>query len=257
MEENTNDCAAAKKRAKRLPLWIRVTIIIISIILVLAATVIIYSADYYKATDDAISAMSGSLTDGNYTVFNGGGNIGFIFYPGGKVEHTAYAPLMRALADNGISSVLVEMPLKLAVLNADAWREAKELLPNVEKWYIGGHSLGGAMAASALDENIFEGLILLAAYPTKEVNIPALCVYGDNDKVMNLDKYNTGLDLFNKSYKEAIIFGANHSGFASYGQQNGDGEAGISGEEQIDITVDEIIDFITNGIYTPSVPSSN
>ena len=43
---------------------------------------------------------------------------GFIFYPGGKVGYTAYAPLILALAEQDILCVLLEMPFNLAVLDS-------------------------------------------------------------------------------------------------------------------------------------------
>ena len=80
---------------------------------------------------------------------------GFIFYPGGKVEYTAYAPLM---------CVLLKMPLNLAVLDVNAADSVFDMFPEISSWYIGGHSLGGSMAASYALENTdkLEGLVLLA-----------------------------------------------------------------------------------------------
>ena len=86
----------------------------------------IYAADYYHADDAAVAAMSPAA---DVTVEQKGNTLAFvpedaetglIFYPGGKVEYTAYTPLMRMLADNGVLCVLVEMPLNLAVLNMNA-----------------------------------------------------------------------------------------------------------------------------------------
>lgn len=69
--------------------------------------------------------------------------VGMIFYPGGKVQCEAYAPLMLACAQRGIFCVLVRMPGNLAVLHPDAADGIPEKYPQIESWYIGGHSLGG------------------------------------------------------------------------------------------------------------------
>ena len=45
---------------------------------------------------------------------------GLIFYLGGKVENTAYAPLLYDLAADGILCVLVKIPCNLAVLDMNA-----------------------------------------------------------------------------------------------------------------------------------------
>ena len=82
-----------------------------------------YAADYCHADDAAAAAMNSSANvsveqKGNTLAFiSEDAELGLIFYPGGKVEYTAYAPLMRALADNGVLGVLVWMPLNLAVLD--------------------------------------------------------------------------------------------------------------------------------------------
>ena len=72
---------------------------------------------------------------------------GLIFYPGGEGENTAYAPLLHGLAADGVLCVLVKMPCNLAVLDMDAADGIAEKFPQIDSWYIGGHSLGGAMAA--------------------------------------------------------------------------------------------------------------
>lgn len=72
---------------------------------------------------------------------------GFIFYPGGRVPAQAYAPAVRAIADAGYTSVIVPMPFGLAVLAADVADGVIEAHPEIDDWVIGGHSLGGAMAA--------------------------------------------------------------------------------------------------------------
>ena len=58
-----------------------------------------------------------------------------------------YAPLLHDLAEDGILCVLVKMPCNLAVLDMNAADGIPECFPEVTDWYIGGHSLGGAMAA--------------------------------------------------------------------------------------------------------------
>ena len=108
----------------------------------------------YPAGEKALAALQSSsgvtvTAEDNMTVFMPEEVAqGLIFYPGGFVEHTAYAPLLRSLAEEGWLCVLTEMPFDLAVLNMNAADGIRERFPEVERWYIGGHSLGGAMAAS-------------------------------------------------------------------------------------------------------------
>ena len=171
--------------------------------------------------------------------------VGFVFYPGGKVEYEAYAPLMEKLAEQGVLCVLLHMPANLAVLDVNAADGIQEEFPNITEWYIGGHSLGGSMAASYLGEHAeeYEGLILIASYSTadlKGTDLNVLSIYGENDQVLNVEKYRDNKDNLPEDYKEMIIEGGNHAYFGSYGEQDGDGKANISNAEQIEFAANEI-----------------
>lgn len=223
-----------------------------AVLLVLVLAVAVYAGDYYRADAAAALAMQGSDTvtveqSGNLTVFAPeSAEAGFIFYPGGKVEHTAYAPLLLKLAQKDILCVLVQMPLNLAVLDMDAAEGIPDRFPEIENWYIGGHSLGGSMAASCAAENPekFEGLVLLAAYSTAaltETDLKVLLVRGDRDGVLNLEKYTQSMPNLPEESCQLVIAGGNHAQFGSYGPQKGDGEATLSAGEQLAVTVQEIL----------------
>ena len=186
---------------------------------------------------------------GDMTVFEPEDPVaGFIFYPGGKVEYTAYSPLMLALAEQDILCVLLEMPFNLAVLDSSAAEGIPEQYPEIDCWYIGGHSLGGSMAASYAAEHTedYAGLVLLAAYSTAEImNMDVISLYGSEDGVLNREKYLDYRGNLPKSTEEIIIEGGNHAGFGSYGFQDGDGESLISGEDQVEITADALANLIS------------
>lgn len=200
----------------------------------------------YDASPDALAAMQGSTHNGHAQVFEPEDALaGLIFYPGGLVDHAAYAPLMQALSDRGILCLLTEMPLDLAVLDMNAADGLQALYPQVDRWLIGGHSLGGAMAASYLSKHAdaYDGLVLLGAYSTADLSgtdISVLSVYGTEDGVLNREKYAECLKHYPERFDEIVIGGGNHACFGDYGAQKGDGEAAISREEQIRITADAI-----------------
>ena len=215
-----------------------------------------YVSDYYHADETALEAMAYQTDsvqteqDGNVTWFvPENSTTGLIFYPGGKVEHTAYAPLMRACAENGILCALVRMPGNLAVLDANAADGLQQEHPEVTTWYIAGHSLGGAMAANyaaAHSENL-AGLILLAAYSTKDLTgttLRVLSVYGSEDGVMNRESYEKNWSNLPADTTEVVLDGGCHAQFGNYGPQDGDGIPTISGEEQIRQTAEAITAFI-------------
>lgn len=120
--------------------------------------------------------------------------------------------------------------------------------PEIEQWYMAGHSLGGSMAASYVGAHaeIFDGLILLASYSTQDLgtsDLRILSLFGSNDQVLNMEKY--------QEYKsnipqviEYVIEGGNHAYFGAYGEQEGDGGATIDNETQISMTADMIAEFV-------------
>ena len=163
-----------------------------------------------------------------------------IFYPGAKVEYTAYLPILEKIKQScGITCILVKMPFNMAIFDTNAADKIIDQLPDIKNWYIGGHSMGGAMAsdyASKHQEKV-KGLILLGAYiygnyPDKY----ALTVYGT---------FNTSVaEKINYTENIVVIEGGNHAQFGNYGKQKGDPDATISSEEQQNITVAAIKDFL-------------
>ena len=153
---------------------------------------------------------------------------------------------MAACADNGVLCVLVQMPFNLAVLDIHAAEGIQAAYPEIETWYIGGHSLGGSMAASHLSNHIdaYDGLILLGSYSTadlSETDLQVLSIYGSEDKVMNRVKYDENKANLPGDFIEVVIDGGCHAYFGMYGPQDGDGKATISNEEQIILTAAHIL----------------
>jgi hypothetical protein len=210
----------------------------------------VYTLDYYRADDTAKAAVT--LENGRVKML-GDMNVfmpekaadtgtGFIFYPGGKVEAAAYAPLLSQLSQKGFTCVLLKMPFNLAVFDVNAADKVYSEFPQIKKWYLGGHSLGGAMASSYVGKNSdkLSGLILLGAYPVNDSTLPTLVLYGSEDINLDLTKL--------EAVKNKIeISGGNHAYFGDYGEQKGDGIAAITRAEQQAIAVNEIVKFISEG----------
>lgn len=217
-----------------------------------------YLGDYYHADEEAIAAFESDssvavteLANGDLVFEPESAEAGLIFYPGGKVEYTAYIPLMQECADRGILCVLVEMPFNLAVFDINAADGIEEAYPEIEDWYIGGHSLGGSMAASYLEKHIddFEGLILLGSYSMvdfSDSDLNVLSIYGSEDRVLNKEKYEQNKSNLPDNFSEVVIDGGCHSFFGVYGNQDGDGTPTITNEEQIQLTAAEIAAFAEN-----------
>ena len=100
--------------------------------------------------------------------------VGLIFYPGGRVDARAYAPAMHALAEAEYLSVVVPMPFNLAVFGADRAADVQAAFPEIAHWAVGGHSLGGAMAARFVHRHpdVVDGLALWACPGQKARILP-------------------------------------------------------------------------------------
>ena len=242
-----------RKRGTLLPRILLIGFIVITaLILILSAALDMLSYDREEALiEEFCRELSYERVekDGYISYLADNSDKGFIFYPGGLVDEEAYEPLLASLADKGISAFLVPMPLDLAVLNVNGADGIIADNESITEWYIGGHSLGGAMASSYLKENSedFRGLVLLAAYSTEdltELNTEVLSVYGTRDCVMDMEKYAECKQNLPNNALEQIIYGANHAGFGMYGAQKGDGRSNLDCGEQIEIAAEIIGRFI-------------
>ena len=172
-----------------------------------------------------------------------------IFYPGGKVEYTAYTPLLYALASDGIDCFLVKMPFNIAFTGKNK-ASGIMLRYKYKSWFLGGHSLGGVAASMYASEHPLpeaagpDGLILLASYPTAALSMPVLELYGSEDDVLNHKRFKESESYLPAGSRIEVIEGGNHAQFGDYGVQKGDGTALITREEQQKQTISLIESFI-------------
>lgn len=242
----------SKKKGK----WIPILITGFVIILIFSVTAS-FLGYVYKADTEAIYSYNNEFIDNVKEKELANGVVayvpqdeikaGLVFYPGARVEYTSYEPLLNACAEEGIVCIVVKMPQNLAILGINKGVDVTKYFPNVTNWYIGGHSLGGSMAASCASNHseIFKGVVLLGAYSTNDItDLEVLSIYGSEDGVMNKNKYNKNKDNLPDNFTEYVIKGGNHAYFGMYGKQNGDGNATISNKAQINETAQIIVDFI-------------
>ncbi|SDC32090.1 alpha/beta hydrolase [Geotoga petraea] len=177
--------------------------------------------------------------------------VGLIYYPGARVDPKSYVPLAIEISKENITIFISKMSFNFAVFSPNKALEIVESNQDIDKWFIAGHSLGGAMAAKVVYENpgIFEGLILNASYPAennslKDKNVRVLSIYAEYDGLATVEKIDNSKDFLPEDTKYVFVEGGNHAQFGYYGPQNGDLEADISREEQRDIIAREMINFI-------------
>lgn len=206
------------------------------------------------------SALQALRTDGSVRVshakegwvfapVNGKAAHGLVFYPGGRVDVRSYAPYARAVAARGFLVVLVPMPLSLAVLNPAAADRTIDLHPEISTWTVGGHSLGGAMAAQYAGDHLdaVNGLVLLAAYPpdtadSSKSSLVVSSLVGSQDGVINRTTWQSARRLLPEDTRYLEIAGGNHAQFGDYGMQPGDtSQPDLSADEQQAVAVEESV----------------
>ena len=217
----------------------------------LAAAFLIYAGTYRHADRGALAALDSgdgvevTATDYGWHFDGPSDEAALVFYPGAKVEAEAYAPLLRLLAGRGMDACLVKVPFRLAFFGPDRASEAMAR-HDYPRWYVGGHSLGGVVAANyaTAHPDRVAGVILCASYPTKPLpeGMTEVLVYGSEDRVLNLDRVTDGRRFAPARYLEREIAGGNHAWFGSYGLQPGDGAATISPEAQREAAVRAILE---------------
>ena len=207
-----------------------------------------YEADTAAVAKFSVAGVSESSSEGNLYFGAGTEKCGLIFYPGAKVDPVSYAPLMRAIASEGVFCAVCTMPFDLALFGAHRADAVRKAYPAVETWFLAGHSLGGVMAARhlAARPDDFRGLILLASYADVDLSalpLPVLSLYGSEDGVMDRGRYEESKKNLPASFEERVIEGGCHAGFGFYGPQKGDGEPSLSPEEQVRAAAALILDF--------------
>lgn len=220
-------------------------LVLLVVLAALAGAFFWYVSDYYRAEESATALLTedDSITvQDNLTILPSAqpSDMAVIFYPGAKVEATAYLPLLDQIRQTGVTCILVDMPFHMAIFDGDAAQTVIDQFPDIAHWYIAGHSMGGAMASqfAADHPDEVDGLILLGAY-----------IYGDYPPEDTLTIYGS----LNQSVEDHLdytenvveIAGGNHAQFGNYGPQKGDTPATISTEEQQAQTVAAIQAFIS------------
>ena len=237
----------------------RILIALAVVVVVLAAATVWYVNDYYHADNVALAVVADedgtadgvevrTLPSGDIAFVPDHPTAGLVFYPGGKVQPEAYAPLMQKCAQRGILCVLLKPTFNLAIIDMDAANGVTAQFPDVSTWVLAGHSMGGVAAAdyASRHPDEFDAIAFLAAYPAVDLSKldgKVLSIIGSNDGVLNRDKYEQAHDLLPDSVQKLVIEGGNHAYYGNYGEQVNDGQADITRENQQAQVTDALADL--------------
>jgi hypothetical protein len=219
--------------------------ILVAGLLIAIGAFVVWANDAYPPGEPALQALTSDalvnvdLESGVYTFTpaDTAPALGFIFYPGGRVDYRAYAPVLRMIAENGYFVALVPAPLNLAFFDINAAEPVLAHHPEIKQWVVSGHSLGGVAASVFAKDHLaqLDGLVFFASYPAddslKQADIKVLSIYGTRD-MAGLEKFEETKALLSADTQYVVIEGANHAQFGSYGPQAGDNQAAISAEQQ-------------------------
>jgi hypothetical protein len=178
---------------------------------------------------------------------------GLVFLPGARVDPRAYAAELRRVAEAGYLVVVLKEPFGFSIFDGNHAATVIENHPEVAHWVVGGHSLGGTVAASyAEDDRRVEGLLLLASYPASRLgrtDLRVTSVSGDQDGLATPAKIERSKADLPASTTYVVIPGASHASFASYGRQPGDGTPTADPTEVQDKVAAAAVDLL--GAVTP------
>lgn len=259
-EEELKKQNEEKQRQKKRKINKNISKVVIAVVLIALVGSLAWLLNAYEPQDVArenlVSSNEVKVVEGDITEFipkDVVSHTGVIIYPGARIDVKAYAPLANRLAQNGYKVFAVDMPFNMAIFSSHKADKVIDENKDIENWVIVGHSLGGAMATNAIETNSkIKGIVYLASYPSgdkiKETGAEVLTIWGSKDGVINFENLIKAKENLPKDTEYVEIEGGNHSSFGDYGLQKGDAKAIISEEEQLNITVESICDFINNKI---------
>ncbi len=184
---------------------------------------------------------------------------GIIFYPGALIDPNAYAPIARRLSENGFPVYIVKLPLRSALFpgqEATVLANSRQIIeanPSVQRWVLGGHSRGGAIASRFAHDagELFTGLVLIATSHPKEAqfdlsnsDLLVMKIYATNDGLASVSEVKETSKFLPANTLWIEIVGGNHAQFGYYGTQLGDQRAEISREKQQEMTVSAILSLL-------------
>lgn len=214
----------------------------LGLLLVGTAILVGFAGTPYTAPEEsvervsAIPGVSVTTTEGGYAITptDSSADTGFVFYPGARVDPNAYVPVLApVVAETGVAVFVPRPRLNLAVFEPGMADSIASDHPEIDRWYVGGHSLGGAMACRYADANpdAVAGLVLFGSYCDRSIadtELAVLSIGGTRDTVLGTDEEALRPENLPDSAEVHRIEGLNHTQFGSYVGQPGDSPAEIS-----------------------------
>jgi pimeloyl-ACP methyl ester carboxylesterase len=205
------------------------------------------STDAIRVTETATSIVMAPAS--------GAGATGILFQPGAKVEARAYAAVLRPLAEAGFTVVIPKQPLGIAFLATGAFEAARDAFPGISNWIVGGHSLGGTVAAIDAEQHGTDdvgpvtGLMLYASYPASDMSTSldgaVVSISGTEDGLATPADIEASRADLPSDAQFVAVEGAVHAFFGDYGEQPGDGRPTVSHDAARAAIAAASLDFVS------------
>ena len=115
------------------------------------------------------------------------------------------------------------LPLRFLQFHSNVANDIQEHFPNISNWVIGGHSVGGTMAAKYANNHrdTVAGLIVWASYPSNSADysafdLPTTLIFGELDPRVNALSVSKRKHLLPDNTEYVQIEGGGHHQFGSY-----------------------------------------
>jgi len=181
--------------------------------------------------------------------------VGFIILPGGNCDPRSYAPAAHAIAAKGFFTCIIPMPKCVAFLG---YMRADKVIKDheqIEKWVMGGHSVGGTAACPyAKTSGKLSGVVIWASYVNAELRLDdtalkVLSVTGSLDGRATPEQVKENAVYLPADTVFEEIEGGNHTQFgwidpSPYPYLEEDNAATITIEEQQKQIVQATTDFL-------------
>ncbi|MET1052566.1 MAG: alpha/beta hydrolase [Mycetocola sp.] len=156
---------------------------------------------------------------------------GLVFVPGAKVDPYAYLYKLSGIVEDGVTVVITKPTLNLALADLRPLATFTETVPDVDRWLVGGHSLGGVKACQYAGSDPVIGIVLFGSYCANDLadsGLGVLSFVGENDGLSTPEKIADSATLLPDDAVTVVIPGGNHADFGDYGIQPGDGTSTTS-----------------------------
>lgn len=173
---------------------------------------------------------------------------GLIFFAGARVDPDAYAATFKNTVAAGTTVIVVRPPLNLAILETRDASDFTGRAPDVDRWAVGGHSMGGVRACGYAQDPQIVALVLLASYCGNDdlsgrADLSVLTLSGTRDSLATPEKIENAASTLPADATFIQIEGVSHAQFGAYGPQDGDGTPTMDNEEARALISDAITEF--------------